>query len=86
MLVLQADRLAAIVAELWPHGVERAALVTKRFARRQWIDLNSRAAILAVSAQVVKPFKPAALALPVADLKLDEVQGSGAAKIGDRKN
>ena len=45
VLVLQADRLAAVFAKLWAHGVERAALVTERFARRQRIDLDRRAAV-----------------------------------------
>ena len=33
VLVLQADRLAAVVAQLRAHGVERAADVTQGFAR-----------------------------------------------------
>ena len=73
MLMLEADRLAAVVAELRAHGVERSAVVAERFARNERVNLNGRAAVLTVGAKIIKPFEPSALALPVAYLKLHEV-------------
>ncbi len=86
VLVLQADRLAAVLAKLRTHGIEGAALVTERFAGSERIDLDRRAAVLTVRAQVVETFEAAALTLPVADLILDEVERRGLAKIRDRKD
>ena len=86
VFVLQADRLAAVFAKLRANGVERAALVTKRFAGRQRIDLDRRAAVLTVRAKIVQTFEPSALTLPVADLILDKIERGGAAKVGDRKD
>ena len=42
--------------------------------------------IAAGGTQVMQPFQVAALAFPVADRIIDELQIADAAKIGDRKN
>jgi hypothetical protein len=60
--------------------------VAERFTRRQRIYLDSRTAVFAVSAQVVKTLEAAALALPVADLILDKIECCRAAEIRDGKD
>src|SRR5207244_4681318 len=74
VLMLQADRLAAIFAEPRSHVIKSAALVAKRLNRRQRIYFNRRAAVLAVRAQIVQALEATALALPVADLIFDEIE------------
>src|SRR5262249_43204886 len=67
VLQLQADRIAALVAERDDVLVERAALVAEHIARMKRIGLDRRAAgwIAAGRAQMVEPFQVPALALPV---------------------
>ena len=86
VLVLEADRLAAVVAKLRTNGVKGAALVTKRFAGGKRIDLDRRTAVLTVCAQVIQTFEMSALALPVSDLILDKIERRRLAKIRDRKD
>ena len=86
VFVLKANRLAAIWAKLRPHRVESAANVTERFSRTQRIDFDTGAAVLARGAQILQPFEVAALALPITDLILDEIQGRRFAEIRNRKN
>src|SRR5206468_2322090 len=86
MLVFQADWLAAVVAELRADGVECAAVMAECFARNERINLDGRTAVLTIGAQVIQAFEPAALALPVADLKLNEVECGRPAKVRNRED
>jgi hypothetical protein len=86
VFVLQADWLAAVFAKLRAHKVERAAAMTERFARCERVHLDRGAALFTIRAQVVKTFETSAFALPVTNLVLDEVEGGGAAEVGDRKH
>ena len=86
MLVLESDRLAAVVAERGPDGVERAAVVAQGLAGRERVNLDERAAILAVGSEVAQSFETTALALPVADVELDEVKLRGLPEVGDRED
>src|SRR5215207_2771925 len=85
VLMLQADRLAAVFAKLRSNKVECAAAMTKRFARCQWIHLNGRTAVLAVRSQVVQAFETSTFTLPVTDLIFDKIESGGAAKVRDRE-
>ena len=84
IFVLQADRLAAVVA-----GVDDVAVVSPLFADhvfgRERVDFDHRAALAAVGAQVMQSLQLAAFALPVADAILDEFQRRRVAEVGDRK-
>ena len=86
VLVLQTDRLAAVVAEIRANGVERAAVVTKHLGRVERIDLDLGAAVLTVCPQVFEALEVSALALPVADLVLDKFERRCLAKIRNRKD
>ena len=86
MLVLQADRLTAVVAEIRAYGVERAAIVTEHFGRIERIDLDLRATVLTISSQVFEAFEVSALTLPVTDLILNIFEGRRFAKIGNRED
>ena len=79
------DRVAALVAERDHVLVERAAMVAKHVARMERIGADGGAAIPAGGPQMVQAFQVAALALPVADRVIDELQLADAAKIGDRE-
>ncbi len=87
VLQLQTDRVAALVAERDYVLVERAAVMAQHIAGVKWIGANGRAArrVAASGAQMVQAFQVAALALPVADRVVHELQLAHAAKIGDRK-
>ena len=84
--MLKTNGLSAVIAELRAHRIEGSATVAKRFAWSQGIHLDRRAAILTVRPQIVQPLQPAALALPVADLKFDEIKGGRLPEVLDRKN
>ena len=86
MLVLEADRLAAVVAELRTHGVERAAIVAEHFGRIERIDLDLGSAFFTVGTQMLEALEVAALTLPVADLILDIFERRRLAKIRDRED
>ena len=86
MLVLQANRLTAVVAEIRAYGVERAAIVTEHFGRIERIDLDLRATVLTISSQVFEAFEVSALTLPVTDLILNIFEGRRFAKIGNRED
>ncbi len=86
VLQLQADRVAALVAEVGRVGVVSAALLAKHFAGMKRIGDDRGAAIPASGAQVVQPFQVAALALPVADGVIHELQLRDVAEVGDRKH
>jgi len=86
MLVLEANRLTAVVAEIWTHRVERAAVVTEHFGRVERIDFDLGRAILTVGTQVLEALEVAALTLPVADLILDIFERRRFAKIRNRED
>ena len=74
ILQLQADRVAALVAEVGSVRVVGAALVAKHVAGMKRIGDDRRAAILASGAQVMQTLQVSALALPVADGVIHELQ------------
>ena len=86
ILQLQADGIAALVAEIGGIGVIGAALGAKHFARMERIGNHGCAAIAAGCAQMVQSLEVAALALPVADGVVDKLQLGDVAKIRDRKH
>ena len=86
VLVLQPNRLAAVLAQVRSYKVKSATFVAQRFACRKRIHFHRRTALLAVRPQVIQAFKPPALTLPVADLILDEIECRRSAKIRDRKD
>src|SRR5258708_1131033 len=86
MLVLEAYRLAAVVAEIWPDRVEGPAIIAKHFGRVERIDLDFGRAILTICTEMVEGVEISGFTVPVADLVLDIFQGRGFAKIRDRKD
>ena len=78
---LQADGIAALVAEVGGVGVVSAALGAKHFAGMERIGDHGGAAVAAGGPQVVQPLEVAALALPVADGIVDELQPGDIAEI-----
>ena len=86
VLQLQRDRIAALVAECRRVLVERAALRAEHVAGLVRIGDHRRAATAAGGAQVVQPAQVAALALPVADRIVHEIQLRQPAEILDREN
>ena len=86
ILELQSHGIAALVAEVGRIGVVGAALGAQHFARVERVGHHRRAAIAAGGAQVVQPLEVAALALPVADGILDEVELRDVAEVGDGKH
>ena len=85
VLELQRDRIAALVAERRRVLIERAALRAQHVAGLIRIRDNGSAAIPAGGAQVVQAAQMAALALPVADGVVDEIELRKSAEILDRK-
>ena len=86
MLVLKADRLTAVIAEIGTHRIERTAAVTKNLSWVERIDLDLGTAILTVRTEMLEAFEVAALTLPVTDLVFDILQGCRFAKIRNRKD
>ena len=86
VLQLQSHWIAALVTKIGCVGVVGAALGTQHVAQVERIGLHRRAAIAAGGAQVVQPLQVAALALPVADGVLDEVELRNIAEVGNRKH
>ena len=67
------------------HPLHLSTGVSKAHGR--WTPVEQRAAVRAAGGtQVVQPFEVAALALPVTDRVIDEIQLGQAAEIGDREN
>ncbi len=87
VLELQAHRVAAAVAEGDDVLVEGAALRAQHVAGVERVGLDGGAAawIAAGRTQVVQPFQVAALAFPVADGVIDELELAQPAEIRDRK-
>ncbi len=85
---LQPDRIAAAIAEGDDILVERSAAVAQHVADMERIGLDGGAAawIAARGTQVMQPFQVAALALPVSDRIVDELQLAQAPEVGNRKN
>src|SRR6185369_8998202 len=86
MFVLEGHRFAAVVAQHGRYGVHRAALRAGLLFGSVGIDSENRSARTAIGAQVVQPFELAALALPVADRVLDELELRGLAKVSNREH
>ena len=85
VLQLQAHRIAALVAEIGRISVIGAALGAQHIAQVERVGLHRCAAVAAGGAQVVQPLEVAALAFPVADGILDELQLRHIAEVGDGK-
>ena len=86
VLVLEADRLTAVVAEIGRTALKVPQLYTApRPGERIDLDLG-RAQFLQLAAQMLEALEVAALALPVADLVLDKFELRRLAKIRDRKD
>jgi len=86
VLVLEADRFTAVVAEIWPYGIERAAIVTENLCRVERVNLDLGTAVLTICTQVLEALEVAAFALPVADLVLNKFQRCCLTKVGNRKD
>jgi len=85
VLELERDGIAALVAERRRVLIERAALRAQHVTGLIRVCNNGCAAIPAGGAQVVQAAQVAALALPVADRVVDEIELRKPAKILDRK-
>jgi len=86
VLQLQADRVAALVAEVGRVRVVGAAARAQHVARVERVGDDGRAAVLTRRTQVVQPLQVAALALPVADRVIDELELRHVAEVGDGKD
>ena len=86
VLQLQADRVAADVADVAAGLVALAAARTQDLAVAVRIGNQRRAAVAARLAQVMQPLQLAALALPVADRVLDELERRVLAEVADRED
>jgi hypothetical protein len=86
MLVLEADWFAAVITKIGPDRVEGAAVVTQHLGRIEGINLDLRGAVLTIGAEMLEALEIAALALPVAYLILDVLEGRGLTKIGNRED
>src|SRR5207253_6619626 len=84
VLELQPDGVAALVAERDHILVEGSAMVAENVACVERVRADRGSATAAGGAQVVQAFKVAALAFPVADRIIDELQVAYTAKIADR--
>ena len=83
---LQADRVAALVAEIGRVRVVGAALVAENVAGMKRVGDHRRSAALTSGAQVMQALQVAALALPVADGEIDKLKLRDVAKVGDGKH
>ena len=86
VLQLQTDRVAALVAEVRGVLVVGAAVMAEHIAGVEGIGDHHGAAVDAGGTQVMKSLQVAALALPVADREVDEVELRDIAEIGDGKD
>ena len=86
VLQLQRDGVAADIADVALDDVRAAAARAEHFAVAVRIGNQHVAAAGARLAQVVQPLQLAALALPVADGVLDELERRVLAEIADRKD
>src|SRR5207249_2618425 len=86
VLQLEADRVAADVADIAAGLVRLAAARAEDLAIAVRIRNQGRAAVAAGLAQVMQALELAALALPVADRILDELERRVLAEIADRED
>ncbi len=86
VLELQADRVAALVAEVRRVLVVGAALGAEHIARMKRVGDDHVAAIHAGGTQVMQSLQVAALALPVADGVINEVELRNIAEVGNGKD
>ena len=86
VLQLQAYRIAALVAEVGRVFVVGAALLAEHVGGQERIRDDHRSAMHAGRAQVVQALQVSALALPVADREVNEVQLRDAAEVRDRED
>jgi hypothetical protein len=86
VLELQTHRVAAFVAERDHVLVEGAAMMAEYVARVERVRADGGATTAAGRPQMVQPLEVAALAFPVADRVIDELQIAHAAKIRDRED
>src|SRR5207248_9593597 len=86
VLQLQADGVAADVTDVTARLVRLAAARAQHLAIAVRIGNQRRAAVAARLAQVVQPLQLAALALPVADRILDELERRVLAEVADRED
>src|SRR6202158_3301623 len=86
VLQLEADGVAADVADVAAGLVRLAAARAENLAVAVGIGNQGGAAGAARLAQVVQPLELAALALPVADGVLDELEGRVLAEVADRED
>src|SRR5882762_4353962 len=86
VLELQADGVAADVAVVAAGLVRLAAARAQDLAVGVGVGNESRAAVAARLAQVMEPLQLAALALPVADRILDELERRVLAEVADRED
>ena len=86
VLQLQADGVAADVADVAARLVGLAAARAEHLAIAVRIGDERRAAVAAGLPQVMQPGELAALALPVADRVLDELERGVLAEVADRKD
>src|SRR6185369_2496029 len=86
VLQLEADGVAADVTDVAARLVALAAARTQDLAVAVGVGNQGRAARAARFAQVMQPLQLAALALPVADGVLDELEGRVLAEVADRKD
>ena len=86
VLELQVDRIAADVALRDPVLVDEPALGQVAVSSCGWSVMIFGAAVGAGHAQVLEPLELAALALPVPDRVLDEVERAGLAEVVERED
>ena len=86
ILHLQIDGVPADVAEGHPVGVLRAAVRTRHLLLVRVGRDDPRSAGATVHPEVLQALQPPALALPVPDRVLDELQLASPAEVGERKH
>src|SRR5262249_42713736 len=86
VLELEADGVAAEVADVAARLVRLAAARAQHLAVAVGVGNQGRAAVAARLAQVMEPLQLAALALPVADRIFDELERRVLAEVADRED
>ena len=86
VLELQRDRIAALLALADGHGRQVAAPVAQDDAAPGVRGDEAPRAVHALAAQILDPDDLPALALPVADRVIDELQRAGLAEVPDRED
>jgi hypothetical protein len=86
VLELERDRIAALLAFVDHDRRQVPAAVAQHLAAERVGGDEALAAVDALAAQVLDPDQLAALAFPVADRVVDELQGAGLAEVLDRED